>query len=258
MKVPFILYFGLGHIYAKPTYGDFTNVNCIRTISLKEPQQVKESISVVIQNTGSDKADKYFFHIPKVKNNSMAAMVVQTKAEKIMLPISLENFDEKKKLQYYSVNLSPPLRSEGKVVFNFEFIFLHSVHPYPETVTQTQAANYKYVDNIHFSTPYPSTAQKTVVKLATSTLVDYTRDVSSTGLKDKTLTYGPYSDLPAYPEKELMVHFPHTDPISYVRTLFRGLHVSTWWNSLSVEEHFAIDNYSPRFKGASLGLCMPC
>lgn len=244
------LAFYFGSIKAAFPHGEFQNVNCLRTISLLDPQQAKETISVVIQNTGSSQAGKYFFYLSVSKNKTMSTMLVQTKAEKIVLPVNLEKFDTEKEHQYYSVLLSPPLRPEGKVVFNFKFTFLQSALPFPESIGQTESASYKYIDNVYFSTPYLSTSQKTVVKLSNSKPIDYTRDVTPVAINDATITYGPYSDIEAFTKKELMVHFSHSTPLVYVRSLFRDLEVSHWGNNLAVEEHFAVDNVGPRFKGS--------
>lgn len=236
-------------IFGQILAGDYINVNVARTIHLTELQKIRENIGIVIQNTGEKPANKYYFVLDEKKNASLAYVAVQTKADKQTLSIARESFDKKKKLRYYSVNL-PSLRPEGKIVLNFKLIFLRGVEAYPAAISQTQSAAFLFSDNVYFSSPYPTTSLKTNIKLSSNNVLEYSQEPSPVQKDKDVISYGPFSDVPAFSHSEVKVHFPYTKTVLYARTMVRELEVSHWGNNLAVEENYDVANHGPELQGS--------
>ncbi|KAI0231642.1 dolichyl-diphosphooligosaccharide--protein glycosyltransferase subunit 1, partial [Massospora cicadina] len=144
-------------------FGEFLNVNVVRTINLLELQKIRETIGVVVQNTGNGTLEKYYFALSEQKNASLASLAAQIKTEKQALSVTCEHFDAEEKRQYYSVKI-PSLQADGKIVLNFKLIHLRGFEPYPASIIQMQMPGFLFSDNVYFLSPYPTATAKTNIK----------------------------------------------------------------------------------------------
>jgi Ribophorin I len=86
------------------------------------------------------------------------------------------------------------------------------------------------------------------VKLFNNEVESYTKPAKKAG---KTITYGPFSDVPAYSTSALRVHYVNNSPFAVARSVVRETEVSHWGN-IYVEESYIL------VRDPLLPACPPC
>ncbi|CAK9290897.1 unnamed protein product [Gordionus sp. m RMFG-2023] len=139
------------------------------------------------------------------------------------------------------------------------FLLPKFVKPHPAQIKQNEKQSLLFNDNLYVWLPYNIQSQTTNIKFPSITKIEsytqtkdssltklsYTADTSmnmkNTMNKYRSLTYGPFPNLPAYSNHELTVHYEHDVPIPIITNLDREIEISHW-GLISVKELIDIEN----------------
>lgn len=129
----------------------------------------------------------------------------------------------------------PSLVPGESVVVVVDVTFFRAIVPFPSEISQSENQLVKFIGNSYIFSPYLSKMQSTTLNLPNSNIESFTR-VAPTNSADKTLTYGPYSDILPFSYSKVEVHYENNGPFLTVAELERIIEVSHWGN-VAIEEH---------------------
>lgn len=144
--------------------------------------------------------------------------------------------------------MASPLPAGGETTLTATIVLSHTQKPFPSEITQAEPQLVRYTDNHVFFSPYPTTTQKTTVKLASNKVEDYSEKKPARHSGD-TITYGSYEDVAPFTSSELLVHFENNSPFITATKLVRIVEISHWGN-LAIEEHFDVKHDGAKLKGS--------
>lgn len=98
----------------------------------------------------------------------------------------------------------------------------------------------QFTGNAYILSPYPIKSQSTSVILPTTSIESFSR-VAPTSTSDNEITYGPYSNMDAYSNARVTIHYENNGPFLTVASLDRLIEISHWGN-LAVEEHVHVQH----------------
>lgn len=151
-------------------------------------------------------------------------------------------------IQYYRIRLPTPLASKAQQTLGISFYVLDSLKPLPAIIGQSDKQYLSYDFSAYYHSAYPTSKQKTEVKVAGSDVPDYTK--VSVGEKEfpikqgSKLTYGPFdTEVPAGATSPVRVRFEFTHPVVYFAELERDIEVSHWGGNVAFEERYTMYNH---------------
>lgn len=222
-----------------------TNKNVERAIDLST-QLVKISSTITLENTGKDSTRNYLVALEPGTADKLSYISAgdSLKEELPIKKVEVSGQDDK---VFYSVELKQPLNSGRTTVVVLETIFTESLKPYPSSITQKERQLVRYFGNHYFYSPYSTSKQTTTVTLYSKTPENYTK-LKPVSQSDSTLTYGPYSDVPAFSIDQMIVHYENNAPFLTVNRLERLIEISHWGN-IAVEENIEVVHTGAKLKG---------
>ena len=119
-----------------------------------------------------------------------------------------------------------------------DLILSRAILPFPMEITQSENQLVKFTGSSYVFSPYLSKIQSTTFNLPNTNIESFSR-VAPTSSAEKTLTYGPYSDVAPFSYSKIDVHYENNGPFLMVAELERIIEVSLWGN-IAVEEHVHI------------------
>jgi oligosaccharyltransferase complex subunit alpha (ribophorin I) len=147
----------------------------------------------------------------------------------------------------HRVTLSKPLGPGESTTLRVVMSFGHMYQPHPEYITQAETQLVKFNDTHYLFSPYPTNKCTTTVKLASSS-IQTSSQMNPTKIEGDMITYGPYTNIPAYSLSPLYVHFESTQPFITASRINREYEVSHWGN-VAVEDTAAWVNTGAKLKG---------
>lgn len=129
----------------------------------------------------------------------------------------------------------PSLSPGASVTVVVDTVFYHAIAPFPSHITQSDNQLVKFTGSSYVFSPYPSITQSTTFTLPNTNIESFSR-VAPTNNADKTITYGPYTDVAALSYSKIEIHFENNGPFLTVAEVERLIEVSHWGN-IAVEEH---------------------
>lgn len=145
----------------------------------------------------------------------------------------------------------PSLPSGESVTIVVEVILFNAIVPFPMEIVQSENQLVKFSGNSYVFLPYTSRTQSTTFALPNTNIESFSR-VAPTSSAEKTLTYGPYSDVAPFSNGKVDIHFENNGPFLVVAELERIIEVSHWGN-IAVEEHVHVKHV-----GRYCAVCMYC
>ncbi|EFA11223.1 dolichyl-diphosphooligosaccharide--protein glycosyltransferase subunit 1 [Tribolium castaneum] len=220
------------------------NKNVERTIDLTS-QLVKITATITLENTGKDTVRNYLIVLEPdtVGNLSYISVKDSLKEDLKLTPSKVEKHEK----DVYSVQLKQPLATGRTAGIILEAVFTKGLVPYPNSITQKEKQLVRYFGNHYFYTPYATSKQTTSVTLSSRSVESYTK-LKPVSQSDSTLTYGPYSDIPAFSQDRMIVHYENNSPFLTVTRLERLIEISHWGN-IAVEENIEILHTGAKLKG---------
>ncbi|XP_001636562.2 dolichyl-diphosphooligosaccharide--protein glycosyltransferase subunit 1 [Nematostella vectensis] len=214
-------------------------------------QLVKVSTSITLDNGGNQPVDSFHFAVdPSVADNLalLSASFKDGDDETVHLSVKETVIPSHRDLKIFLVNLATPLQSGGSVDVSVEEVFAHAMKPFPAKVAQSDKHQVLFTGNHYTFAVYKSKQQSTTITLSSSNIESYTK-LKPSSQSDNTITLGPYSDVDAFKQSTLKVHFENNSPFMAVVDMLRIIEVSHWGN-IAVEETYHIKHVGAELKGS--------
>uniref|UniRef100_A0A6B2EEF0 Dolichyl-diphosphooligosaccharide--protein glycosyltransferase subunit 1 n=1 Tax=Phlebotomus kandelakii TaxID=1109342 RepID=A0A6B2EEF0_9DIPT len=219
---------------------EIENKHVDRTIDVIS-QLVKISYKITLEAKSKKNINLYTFVVPERDAEHLAFISAKDATKK-----ELKLTDSKSKYGLsFRVALATP--SANPVIY-IETVFTKSLQPYPEQITQSDKQLVRYFGHLYFYSPYKTLSQKTTVHLASRSVESYTQ-VKPVSQSDTVINYGPYENVGAFAEEELVVHYENHSPFLTVTRLERTIEVSHWGN-IAVEETIDMVHSGANLKGS--------
>ena len=149
----------------------------------------------------------------------------------------------------YSIQLTSPLATAASVELTVETVFADLLEAHPSQITQSEKQLVRYRGSHYIYSPYKIKSQSTTVKLASSSVIQYSKQLQPVKQSDSTIDYGPYDDIDAFTKDDkLVVHYEHNGPFLTVIRMERAIEVSHWGN-IAVEETYHMRHTGAILKG---------
>jgi len=219
-----------------------------RNIDLSS-QLARRNVQLTLSNAGTKATSHLYLTIEEPLASHLALLTVREESgAKLVVGEASAVQTTSKGVSYraYRVELGRSLEAQESLSLLVSSVFSHSMKPTPAQIGQHDKQKVEYVDNHFFFSPYETLSQKTVLKLASPVVDDYSKDQDPYSLKGDTLTYGPYVDRSAFSQAPLSVLFENSQPFITVVSLTKIIEVSHWGNA-NVEEWYEL-----RHDGAAL------
>jgi oligosaccharyltransferase complex subunit alpha (ribophorin I) len=241
MKIDILCVFALSLLSA--SLAAVVNEEVTRTVDASTAI-VKVTTDIKVEGSGKE----YPFYVPNSQASHVAFISAAAKGKKgkvkgqgykVSAPVI--DGDEKGYTKYtiFVGESSPTIR--------VKMILTDLLVPYPAEISQSDNQFVRFVDSHYFYSPYSTTTQKLVVKLASSTVESYTKHAPHVQ-KGSTLTFGPYKEIEPYSVSPLTVHYLNNKPFSKLTTTEIDIEVSHWGES-SVEEIHELKHTGARLSG---------
>ncbi|CAG9311489.1 unnamed protein product [Blepharisma stoltei] len=227
----------------------FTNTYVDRVIDLTG--RYSHSINTItVLNHASSSVSKYYYAISKDNYEKLAHIRAYFKDEPHNL-FKIDHVPEESTSQYELLKITIPrgIASKAETDLIVEEILAQKLEPYPSKIGIFDPQLLWFEDNIHLLSPYKTKSSRTRVSFPTQNIESYTQPEDMLyDLKGKELTYGQYSDLPAFANLPLQLHFENSNPLPYFTRVERQIEVSHWGN-IAISEFYNIINRGAELKG---------
>lgn len=144
---------------------------------------------------------------------------------------------DQKEASVYKVTI-PSLSPGASTTLVVEVTLFDAILPFPTEITQSENQLVRFTGNSYIYSPYLSKTQSTTFTVPNANIESFSR-VAPTNSADKTLTYGPYSDITPFSYGKVEIHYENNGQFLTVAELERIIEVSHWGN-IAVEEHIHI------------------
>lgn len=212
-----------------------------RTVDLTS-QLAKISTTITLENKGDSPVKEFSLTFLENELKHLSFLEVVDKA------------NDEKKLSHtsdnggmFKVSLLAPLPKDEETSVVVEAVFTHFLKPYPAKIAQSEKQQILYTGSLYFYSPYNVKTQKSIVKLASSTIESHTKQ-KPFSVSDNVITYGPYKDTSPLQSQELKIHFENNSPFLIVNDMLRWIEVSHWGN-VAVEESYNMKHQGAKLKG---------
>jgi len=239
-------------VLADPT---FENTAVVRTVDLGG--SVVHVTTTYAVKALAKNANVYTVALGEVDRARTSWIEAKLKGENEPLAISERQEDE---FSYVDIALPQTVPVNKSINLVVETVQTHATTPWPETAAQKDVQKLKYSTNLFVTSPYPTSVQRTKLRAMSPHIVSFTepKDVGSSATKSgSTVTYGPFSNIPAstnadFSEKfqqPITIHYRHDQPVLEVLEYKRFAEVSHWGANLNIQDDITLHNAGPKLKG---------
>lgn len=234
----------------------FRNVNLVRNINL-EKTYARETVNVVIENVDKEAQSEYYLPFEQGTIARVGGLEVKDKKdpERTGFAVEVAVTDAQSPTEFYKITLPTPLPPKDQLTLSITYYTLSSLTPLPASIGQTDKQYLLYAFSAYAPSAYPTSKQKTKLKLLTTDVPDYVTlpaSLNGEGKQDPqkqgtSYTYGPYSEIPAGAVQEVSIRYEYTKPLTHSSLLERDIEVSHWGGNVAFEERHWLSN-----RGATL------
>lgn len=147
---------------------------------------------------------------------------------------------------HYVVKLRKAVGEEGQTL-RVVAVYTGLQQPLPAEVSQGESQLVVLPLNAHWTTPYATKTQTTIVRLASGRVEEYTRTPAPVSKDGAKVKYGPYADAEGYSVSSARIHGENNTPFAHADWVVREVEVSLWGN-VAVEEHYELRHAGARLK----------
>lgn len=217
------------------------------TVNKEVTRTIDASTSIVkivtdIKITGATK--EYIYTLPNEVARHVAFIGGKAKGSKVALEVSAPQSANNKDYTNYLFTLDG---ANSTPTIKIVTILTEYLEPFPAEITQNENQLMKLTDSHYLYSQYPTTSQRTKVKLASSMIESYTRKVPHSS-KGAEINFGPYTDIPPEAHSSCIVHFLNHEPFAKLNTVQTDIEVSHW-GSISIEEVIEMEHKGATLKG---------
>ena len=225
---------GIGSLLTLILVGALAAVALSATVNEEVTRTVDASTAMVkittdIKVEGGGK--EYPFYVPTSQASHLAFISAWSKGKKgkkykVSAPVIDNDDSDYTKFTIFVGESSPNIR--------VKMILTDLLEPFPAEITQADNQFVRFTDSHYFYSPYSTTSQKLVIKLASSTVESYTKHAPHIH-KGSSISFGPYKEVEPKSVSPMTVHYLNNKPFSKLTTTEIDIEVSHWGQS-SVEE----------------------
>lgn len=219
---------------------EVANTQVVRKIDVST-QLAKVLTTYTVAGASGD----YRFVLPQQHHDHLAFLAVTVGGKSV--PFALESDGtEHQGLVSYSAEVGEP--GDG-IKIMVKAVYTEVLSPFPKEITQLQNQHVVYESSIFAASPYKTAKQSTIIKLASTEILDMTNAPGKRSVKADQVTYGPFEGVaPFNTGDELRVHYMNHAPFAKVTSCLREIEVSNWGN-IAVEEHYDLVHTGAKLKG---------
>ncbi|EDW28408.1 GL19179 [Drosophila persimilis] len=224
---------------ASKTNAEIINTNVERLLDLSS-QLVKTTIKITAEETTGKTITEYVF---LVADPNLAFISLKDDTEKnILLRKNKEDLNGDQTFTFTFKKASPTQ------TFVIETVSSKNIRPHPVEIEQNDKQLVKYNGSLYFYSKYKTRTQKTNVKLSSSNILFHTQQ-KPFSVGANRIILGPYEDIEALSQQELVVHYENQTPFLTVNTLERTIELSHWGN-IAVKEEIQLTHAGAKLKGS--------
>ncbi|KAK9510254.1 hypothetical protein O3M35_005077 [Rhynocoris fuscipes] len=235
-----------GILSQEPPLGDIVVKNVDRSIDISS-QLTKVLCKIQIENVGKVAVNKFIFSIESPLNTKVSYISAQTFDSKSTLRLTPTRIQGKENDGFWAIDLREQVLPGKFNTIEVEYILTNALIPYPTSISQKEKQLVKYVGNHYVYLPYTSLSQVTTVTLGSRNIESFTK-LNPFVKSDNSITYGPYSQVPAFSKDTMVVHYENNSPFLKVVRIERVIEVSHWGN-IAVEETVDLLHTGATLKG---------
>ncbi|KAJ1908961.1 dolichyl-diphosphooligosaccharide--protein glycosyltransferase subunit 1 [Tieghemiomyces parasiticus] len=233
--------------------GDLTQVVVTRKVDLSRTL-VREKVDTELRNTGQAPVQHYYWLMP----NATAAQVglvyandVATGEALLVTPLPDVVRDDATAETYavFDIELLHPLAPGQSTKLNVLVAHTAALSPLPRALPQFGQQYLVYSGDAYLPSLYPSKRQTTKITLPSGKTESFSDQPTPVAKSGRTITYGPYRDLPAFARAPLRVHYPCDLIPLVIPTAERHVEISHWAGHASVDEHAVVKHNGAVLKG---------
>jgi len=218
-----------------------------RTIDLKgKYSQITNQIK--LENTSEAPLSKFQYSIP-LEDYSYLALITAHIEGKPNEPLRIERTDSTSEFYLFKITVSKGVPSKGSVNLVVKEIYAHKLTPLPKSIGIFEEQLLLCQEYLNLPSPYLAKNSKTTVKLPSDKLESYTKPQDGKFyLKGNDLVYGPYTNVGAFSNATIQIHYENSQPIPYFTSVERQIEISHWGN-VAVTEFYSLVNEGASLKG---------
>jgi len=255
-SLSFVLFVVLLSITINETFGELS-LSAERIVDLSS-QFVVEEIYYEATNTGSSplasfeiaiKADNLSqWSINKVtdKPGENQEIIEQLSA----IPHAAVRIETQNGISYniIEVTFKNPLKTNGKALVKVKTTHTHDLTPKPKQITQSDLQQMLYKGNHYIASGYTLALQVTQIRCMQ--VISHSENLPPVSINDEKqiVTFGSYSDVPAWSFSECYVHMYNTARFITIDSLVKDIEISHWGN-VAVEESYILHHSGTPLKG---------
>jgi len=212
-------------------------------------QLVKMNHKVTLENTGKGAIKSFLFSVdPAVKDKVAYISASSGGSKKTYLRVSETKVQGHLDKAFWKIEMKDAVVAGGSDSVEVEVVLAKVLEMFPTAITQKEKQFVRFTGNHYAFLPYNALTQTTTVNLASSSVESYSKlkPVSQT---DSSITYGPYTNIEAFSENEMVIHSENNNPMLVVTRLQRVLEISMWGN-IAVEETIDVRHDGAALKGS--------
>jgi len=222
--------------------------NCERSIDISS-QLVKIQHKLTFKNTGKGAVKNVLFSMdPSLQDKVSFIEATFGSSDKTYLRLTETKVQSDLDKVFWRIELKSALASEATTTISVDVVLGKALEMFPAQITQKEKQLVKFTGNLYAFLPYPVTTQSSTVALASSNVESYTK-VKPVSLSDTTLSYGPYNNVAAFTQAEMVVHGENNSPMLVVSRLERLIELSMWGN-IAIEETVDVVHRGALLKGS--------
>jgi len=220
-----------------------------RSIDLSS-QLVKINNKISISFTGASGAPKSFLFAleGEAKNKLNFIGASQGNADKTYLRVTETKVQGHSDKGFWKVELRDALSKGATATVNVEVVLGGAQEMFPAAITQKEKQLVRYFGSVYAFSPYPVTSQTTTVQLASSNIESYTK-IEPVSVQDSIIKYGPFNNVAAFTNSDLVIHAENNNPMLVVSNLIRVIELSMWGN-IAIEESVDVKHNGAQLKGS--------
>lgn len=137
--------------------------------------------------------------------------------------------------------------STASATLKVQAVFTSLLTPYPAEITQMESQLVQLHGSHYFFSPYATSNQKSVVKLASATIESFTK-VPGHSVRGSSIHFGPFKDVAAFEYSPMTVHYMNNYPFAKFSSMLREVEVSHW-GSIAFEDVYELKHAGAVLKG---------
>ncbi|KAH8263197.1 hypothetical protein KR044_005797, partial [Drosophila immigrans] len=219
---------------------EIINKNVERVLDLSS-QLVKTTYKITAEETTGKPIKEYVFIVTEPNLSFISAKDGLNKKVEIQ---KLQDGAVSNQFSY-KLTFSSPSSKQSIVI---ETVSTKNVLPHPSEIKQNDKQLVKFVGKLYLYSKYPTSSQKTNVILSSSNILSHTQAKPFSVTSNKVF-FGPFENIAAQAEDELVLHYENQTPFLTVNTLERTIEVSHWGN-IAVKEAIQMTHSGAKLKGS--------